>query len=458
MKRGLRTLFCSLILITGCSQASASDGSRTAANADATPTAQKPDPIAPLVDHHQHLLSSAAAALLNDPPPLAEPLPQDVMRLLQDRAERWNDRAALADLYTEGSIVLGDFDPCWIRGRTAVADYLSTRFARPFRLTPIAYTSQGSAAHIAGYFTRGEGPSTRHFGYFYMALNKGADGAWRVAVENDTFPGPPRQEPITAEQLVAMLDAAGIRRAVVLSEGFWFDGPKVPAAEAYPKVRAENDWTAQQVAQFPDRLVAFCSFNPLNDYALTELDRCASSGRFKGLKLHFNTSGVDLKNPRHVERVRRVFEAANKRRLPIVVHVRADQSYGREHAEILLHQLVAAAPDIPVQIAHLWGGENFSDSALAAYADAVAAGDPATRNLYFDVAEAALVAGDSNETLQLIAKRIRQIGPKRILYGSDAALNGRLQPRDAWVQFREKVPLTEAEFRTIANNVAPYLE
>ncbi len=115
-------------------------------------------------------------------------------------------------------------------------------------------------------------------------------------------------------------------------------------------------WTAQQVARFPDRLAAFCSFNPLAEYALAEFDRCASDSRFRGLKLHFGMSVVDLKNPEHVEKVRRVFEAANRRRLAILVHVRADPTFGREYAEILLSQLLPAAPDIPVQIAHLWGG------------------------------------------------------------------------------------------------------
>ena len=152
-----------------------------------------------------------------------------------------------------------------------------------------------------------------------------------------------------------------------------------------------------------------------------------------------------------------MFEAANRRRLLIIVHVRADQAYGREHAEILLNQFLLAAPDIPVQITHFWGGDAFSDSALAAYADAVSAGRPATKNLYFDVAEAALVAGASEEALQTIAQRIRQIGPRRILYGTDGPVSEALSPQEGWDAFRTKLPLTEEELRTIADNVAPYL-
>ncbi len=68
-----------------------------------------------------------------------------------------------------------------------------------------------------------------------------------------------------------------------------------------------------------------------------------------------------------------------------------------------------------------------------------------------------LVASEGGRTTKkLIASRIRQPGIDRVLFGSDAATGGNLAPREAWVEF-QKVPLTEAEFRTIANNVAPYM-
>ena len=76
---------------------------------------------------------------------------------------------------------------------------------------------------------------------------------------------------------------------------------------------------------FPARLVPFCSVNPLKGYAREEINRCATQLMVKGLKLHFNTSGVDLLSQRHAETVRRVFQAVNERRLAMVVHVRGDQ-------------------------------------------------------------------------------------------------------------------------------------
>jgi predicted TIM-barrel fold metal-dependent hydrolase len=51
---------------------------------------------------------------------------------------------------------------------------------------------------------------------------------------------------------------------------------------------------------------------------------------------------------------------------------------------------------------------------------------------------------------------MRKIGLDRILFGSDAATGGNLPPWQAWVAFRQ-LPLSEAEFRVIAGNVAPYM-
>ena len=259
--------------------------------------------------------------------------------------------------------------------------------------------------------------------------------------------------PRTAEELIHWLDQAGIERAVLLSAAYWFGGGVMPKAEGdeYTNVRAENDWTATQAARFPKRLVAFCSVNPLRDYAVDEIARCAQGGRFKGLKLHFGNSRVDVLNDEHVDRLRRVFSAANERRLPIVAHLWAGRNYGREHAEIFLKRILPTAPDVVVQIAHFaGGGPGYIESALAVYAEAIAAGNSSTKNLYFDVSTVA--NGQPPEVLQMFATRMRQVGLHRILFGTDVGL-----PREAWTTFRTTVPLTEEEIRTIGRNLAPYL-
>jgi predicted TIM-barrel fold metal-dependent hydrolase len=133
----------------------------------------------------------------------------------------------------------------------------------------------------------------------------------------------------------------------------------------------------------------------------------------------------------------------------------------RANVETFLREIVTAAPDVVVQIAHLWGGQGYSQTALEAYAEAVASRAPGTQNLYFDIAEAPLIASQYPPTMQRqilerVAAAIRRIGTDRILYGSDGALEGHLPPAEAWAQFRMSVPLTDEEFARIARNVAPY--
>src|SRR3982074_3783344 len=59
---------------------------------------------------------------------------------------------------------------------------------------------------------------------------------------------------ITAADLIAEMDAAGIDRAIVLSVAYGFSNPfKKPGPDEYARVRAENDWVSMQVARSPRR-------------------------------------------------------------------------------------------------------------------------------------------------------------------------------------------------------------
>jgi predicted TIM-barrel fold metal-dependent hydrolase len=269
---------------------------------------------------------------------------------------------------------------------------------------------------------------------------------------------------LDAGQLMPLLDAAGIRKAVLLSVAYMIGSPSRNVDDEYAKVRLENDWTAAQAARHPGRLIAFCSFNPLKDYALAELERCATTpGLDHGIKLHIGNSDVQLDDPAHVARLRRVFAAANAHGMAIVIHLRANSGkrrpYGAAQARIFLDQIMPAAPDVPVQVAHFAGaGPGYDDpaaqAAMGVLADAVEDHDPHAANLWFDVAS--IVDRDIGpDTAALITNYVRQVGVGRVLYGTDAAQGANLRPRDSWAAFR-KLPLSPAEFAHIAANVPPY--
>lgn len=120
----------------------------------------------------------------------------------------------------------------------------------------------------------------------------------------------------------------------------------------------------------------------------------------------------------------------------------------------MLREVLPQAPDVPIQIAHLagWGSyDEAADQAAAAFAEAIARKDPATKNLWFDITTI-VFEGLAPELRQRIAERIRQIGLKRVVYGSDLT-----DPRQNWAEVLRLIPLSRDEFGIIASNVAPYL-
>jgi predicted TIM-barrel fold metal-dependent hydrolase len=413
-------------------------------------------PLTPYANHHMHLISPQAARLGAAGLPPETEAPPDIDRLLRAREAGWNSEDKLAPLYADDAVVLDGGYHSWTRGHKDVVAGMAARFGRPYRMAPIEVTVDAASAVVGGFYKRGEGEAARAFGSFLLNLVKGPDGAWKIRTESDDFPAPRTLDANDADALVAQLDAAGMTRGAVLSVAYWYGSVHAPpVADELAKVRAENDWVAAQTARHPGRLVAFCSVNPLKDYAVAELERCAGELHVKGLKLHFGNSGVDMKDPADVARTRAVFAAANRLGLAIVAHLwTSDAGYGRAEAQAFLTEVLPAAPDVPVQIAHFaGGGPGYTDEALGVYAEAVARRDPRTRNLYFDVATVA--DGQSEAVLKTFAARIRQIGPKRVLFGSDL---GPPNARESWAIFRTTVPLTDDEFAVIAANRAPYLK
>lgn len=272
-------------------------------------------------------------------------------------------------------------------------------------------------------------------------------------------------EAIPAERLIADLDKAGIKRALVLSEAFWIGGPGggkirrlAPAKDQATAVQLENDWTAQQVARYADRLVMACGINPLDAWALAELERCSKIPVVRALKLNVSNGGddIDLHDSTQVRTLRGFFAAANARHIPIVIHLGSRGGFGRGEVRTFLAEVMSAAPDIPVQIAHMSSGFQFPD-ALAEFADARARNDPRTQNLYFDLSAGRFKDLDPSVG-RFMADAIRKIGLEHVLYASDEQPGDQHMPTNVnWREVGEALPLTAEEFKAIADNVAPYM-
>lgn len=377
-------------------------------------------------------------------------------------------------------------------------------------LLPVAAVLALAAASLPGGPVRAqEAPAPRADHHAHLASMASAEllSEIRVAIgQADSLPEP---DPWTTAELLSRLDSAGVEKAAALSVAYFFAMPEAEVEDPRGRLEAENDWIAEQVRAHPDRLVGFCSVNPLTGWAPAEVRRCGAKPEMTGLKLHFANSGVDLREPSDVERVRAVFAAAADTGLPIVVHMRTRRpDYGRRDAEIFIRELLPAADGTPVQVAHMagWGGyDEPTDGALAAFAEALEAGETGGGDLWFDLSgvvrpargeapsdsagdaaadtaraggDGAGAAGDSaradgegaespasadgpawwpGDRYERLARRIRQVGPERVLFGSDWAA---FSPKAYLEALREDLrpELSGTTWRTIMANTAPWME
>ncbi|HYH06499.1 MAG TPA: amidohydrolase family protein [Thermoanaerobaculia bacterium] len=256
--------------------------------------------------------------------------------------------------------------------------------------------------------------------------------------------------------LVKELDAAGFEKALVLSVGYSFADERKKLTDPDRLTREENDWTSAEVTKNAPRLIGFCSANPLRPMALEELDRCLGLPGMTGIKIHLGNAGITLRDPAHLARMQEVFALAQRRRAAVLIHMRArgGTNYGAEDAQLFLDKIVPTAPDIEIVVAHLGAsGPGYTpqhDEVMAVFGAAVQHKDPRMKNVYFDVSSN--VTGEITPAdAALVAQRIREVGAKRILYGSDLSAPGGSIGK-GWEIFRTKLPLTAAELQQVANN------
>jgi uncharacterized protein len=132
------------------------------------------------------------------------------------------------------------------------------------------------------------------------------------------------------DEIVAALELADARGIV-----FPFNEP-----DGYPPA---NDKVIADAAESGGRVVAFCRVDPTTGSAAAEATRCLDAGAV-GIKLHPRAEGFTMDDPE----VRRVFELAHARRVPVLIHAgRGIPALGRHTAE-----LATAFPGAHVILAH----------------------------------------------------------------------------------------------------------
>ncbi|MFT4254572.1 MAG: amidohydrolase family protein [Caulobacter sp.] len=237
--------------------------------------------------------------------------------------------------------------------------------------------------------------------------------------------------PLTADDALKAMDAAGIGQGWLMSTAYLAESPLAePVPDAPRVVRQANDFTVGLARTRPDRFAAFVSVNPTAPDALAEIARWKGDRAVTGLKLHLTNSDVDLRNPDHVAKLAAVFRAARGNGWTIMIHMRTRAAdYGACDVRVFLDQVLPAAGDTPVVIAHAagWGGiDAVTLDALGAFADAFERNPAAVRNVRFDLAQVFKDRATPDQRAKMAAL-IRRIGPDRFVAGSDWPFAGDLK-------------------------------
>lgn len=262
---------------------------------------------------------------------------------------------------------------------------------------------------------------------------------------------------VFAADAVRALDQGRVAKGVILSCAYLYGLPSLhlePAALA-SRVRQENEFTAAQVARYPDRLVGFLSVNPLAGSAIDEIRHWHGSQQLIGLKLHFTASAVDIRSIKQRRQIAKVIAAAADEGLPIVIHVGGGR-FNAADAELFIRDVLPSAGSSWVQIAHAGGGLPRRDgnnlAVLRTFADHIVQNDPATSRVLFDISYVP-APDDTRQAAAAVLQQMRRIGIQRFLFGSDFNV---LTPLEE-IKDIEKLGLTNEELRTLQQNCAPWV-
>ncbi len=262
---------------------------------------------------------------------------------------------------------------------------------------------------------------------------------------------------VFASDAIRALDEGRVSKGVILSCAYLYGLPSLhlKPAELAVMTRRENEFTAEEVAKYPDRLIGFLSVDPLADSAIDEIRHWRGSQQLIGLKLHFTASAVNIRNARERGQVAKVIAAAAEQDLPIVIHVGGGRFNGAD-AELFIREVLPSAGSSWVQIAHAGGGMPRQDgnnlAVLRTFAVHIVQNDPATRHVLFDISYVP-APDETPQAAAAVVEQMRRIGIKRFLFGSDFNVLTPLQE----IKDVEKLGLTKEELRTLQQNCAPWV-
>lgn len=218
-----------------------------------------------------------------------------------------------------------------------------------------------------------------------------ADIIWDLHCHLSGVPGRTPSERMG--QMIEFADRMGIERLCVYMGMPWSKNPS-PA-----KLREENDQVLEALEHYHDRAFGFVYVSAEHPEAsVAEIDRCVRDGPMVGIKLwvaaHCNTPAIDP-----------IIRRAAELKAVIFQHTwfKTDKTtYAGESNPNELVELARRHPGVPIICGHTGGTWELGIRAVRA-----------TKTISIDLA-------GSDPTAGIVEMAMRELGPERIIYGSDA--------------------------------------
>ena len=206
---------------------------------------------------------------------------------------------------------------------------------------------------------------------------------------------------VTTDELIASMDRAGIDVSVILNIGW----------TTHELCEETNDYILESIARYPDRLIGFCSVQPLcGQAALDEIERCARGGARGVGELR---PDIQLFNLIDEEITAPFVKTLRKHKLILVSH--ASEPVGHDYpgkgtvTPDMLYYFIKSYPDLAIVCSHWGGGLPFYTLMPEV--------KKALRNVFFDTAASPLLYSP-----QIYSQVVQLIGADKILFGSDYPL------------------------------------